>query len=205
MIKREVLEQVIAMFPVASDDATRYSIGGVRILSDETGITLTATDGHMMYDRTFPVGLNAPKGCWMIRDKSRITMLKNTLKQNKQAEDFPWSVTSEGDLFVSGNVFEKEDAKNYPPYKTVFPKAYQIPVGIALNAEYVLALAKALQSGEKHSPNVRIIFDAANPLAAITIEYSDREATAIVMPVRDDKVKNLSSELKERMAKEGAA
>lgn len=205
MIRKDILTTALAMLPVASDDATRYSINGVRLLSEESGVTLVACNGHMMIEKHLaPVdGVSMPLGCFKLHDDAA-KHLKNILKSCKYTETLEADISSTGDLLVGFSgakvSLEKESPDTYPPYKTFIPRADREEIGVFINAEYLLTLAKAIKGESKlGAPNICIRFNPFNPLEAVRVSVPGNDATAVVMPCRDDYMKELSGNFSKRL------
>lgn len=195
-VQKRALLSAVAMVPVASDDV-RYHLCGVLLRVNEGGeLTLCATNGHMLAERCIAKS-GLPKGEWMLRSE-RLAAVKAVLKECKRFDEVQYSVDALGHLMIGAPVFgiaviEKYDAE-YPNYQQVIPKFHTgQTVSVAFNAEYVIALARALNHAHKSTlGHVRLEFDPSNPQGAISvvaINPDGPECTGVVMPVRDPSVK----------------
>lgn len=193
IITKEIVTQAIAMMPVASDDATRYHICGVLIQSHGEAVTLVATDGHMLFETTLKG--QCPVGTFMLRS-DEAKALKMVLKDAKNFTEVPCVCDKDGlligfDFGVKVRV-QTSQVDSYPNYQAVIP-TLEKRTAIAVNADYLMRLAKAHANltGNK-SPNIRIEFDPANPTGPILVQ-GDARAIGVVMPVRDDRVKEYAT------------
>lgn len=203
MITKEILERVLEMVPIASDDATRYTIMGVYIVSNNGTVTLTATNGHMLITRE--MSGQCPNGKYMLfRDE--VPALKLVLKECKSDEEIAADIDSSGGLII-GKQTKGRISKmglEYPDYKRVIPTLAE-EVAITFNADYLIALAKVLREGEKRGcSEVRLVFNPSNPKGAILVERADKNITGVLMPIGDRKSESIAADYVLRKSK-GAA
>lgn len=197
MITKYLLERAIDMLPIASDDVTRFHLCGVYIVSAGGKVTLTATDGYMLLTREYS-DQKCPEGKFMLK-KEHLPALKSLLKEFKHTEEFD----VDADLCSGLSIGPKGFARGfipvmegqYPDYMQVIPKPYADQVAITLNAEYILALAKALTDGEKRAkPTVRIVFDPSDSCKPALIQREGKDGfTAVCMPIHDGGTAEIAS------------
>ncbi len=188
-ISIDVLNAAMSMISVASNDPTRYTIMGVRIVATKDVVTLKATDGSMGMIRTF-TGVDFPQGEYVLH-KDQITALKRILKEAKGAD------TLDGDLIgkdlriglgLGSQIVLEGPTSEYAPLEQVIPKAVDNAVSIAFDADKLAALADALRNTK--SAFVRIEFNAHNPTAPMLV-YGPN-GVAVLMPCRDDVAKAIA-------------
>lgn len=183
MITKELLKTIVAMMPIASDDPTRYHIQCVLIESTADGVTLTATNGHMLVTRDFKSGC-CPHGTYSVY-REDLAVLKHIVKECRHMSEIDAAVI-DGGLLVG--TFVKMTFKKhtyYPPYRQVIPThAEGVTRRIAFNAEYLLAICEALaREGYGKAPNVTLEFDPEQPLKAIKVTRNN-SGLGILMPCR---------------------
>lgn len=185
MIKKRILERLIALSPMASDDPNRYNISRVRIKSNDQAVTLTATNGHMLITEDHEAG-SCPHGEYMFHEDD-IPVTKLILKECKHIEEIECSIDQNQNLFlgVSTKVRIAKLDQKYPDYKHVIPAEIKNKVAIAFNASYLYDLMTALAF--KKSPFVWIEFDAAHPRSPMLV-HGIEKSTAVLMPCRQAEV-----------------
>lgn len=207
MINKNLLERIVDMSAIAADDATRYTIQGVLIESTSVKkknvVKLVATDGHMLMERIFEYDAPAcPLGkFFMFQDE--VKAVKLVLKECKTLDEIPADIAATGALLIglTSKAHISKLEHEYPDYKHIVPAQPVEAVAITINAEYLLALAKVLQNGEKRaSLGIRIVFDPSKPTGAVLIQNESEDAfRAVVMPVRDSGTKRISAAHVERI------
>lgn len=201
MISKQLLVEAISMLPVSSKDPTRINICGVLIRAKKDKVTLVATDGRMLFERTTKGP--CPDGEFML-DLDAVKVLKCIFKEVKHADEIPATVNDRGDMFVGLEFGAKVSIPklqgDYPKYETVIPEYVAgTTVGITLNAEYLLAIAEAFKAGEKRgSLGITLEFDPTSPLKPCLVHGCDG-AVGVVMPIRADKSKSISDAYKARL------
>ncbi len=188
MISKELLQHAIGMLPVASGENYRTNINGVLLRSQAGNVTLVATNGHCLIEKTFSKGL-CPDGEYMLR-KDAVAALKLVIKEHKYESEIDCSIDSHGSLFVGSDTgskarIEKNDTKSnvYPDYNQIIPK-HANPVKVGLNAQYLLDIAKSLSFDAK-TPMITIAFDPFNVLKPIMVTCGENQF-GVVMPCRTD-------------------
>lgn len=203
MISKRLLERAMDMVPISSDDAARYSMGGVLIVSDGKRVVLTATDGHRLIEREIPG--ECPQGRFMLY-RDNVPALKVVLKEQfKGIEAIDCAIDMHGGLLIGSDIGSKARIPKYdleyPDYKSVIPSFAQgQSVSIAFDAEYLLEMAKVFRDGEKRrNPMVRIEFNPSNPSSAIKVYATGGEigGIGVLMPCRDPDAKRVAVEYSE--------
>lgn len=191
MITRNLLERIADMVSITSDDATRHSISGVSISSHGGTVTLAATDGHKLIERTFQE--SCPEGKYFLH-RSDLAPIKLVLKESKNFSEIPADIDSTGGLLV-GQFTKARIAKidfEFPNYKAEIPSFREgQTVAICLNAEYLMQIAKVFSEGDKKKQHIVLEFDPAGKMSPVLV-HGPENTTAVVMPVRNDRVKAIA-------------
>lgn len=193
MENRELLERIVALYPLASKDETRYHICGVRIKAsnDKKEIVLEVTDGHRasieaLEHDSLPELLDETG---YLIDEPAVNMIKIALKAAGKYVDVDLKLIDDSfeiNLITKQSYkvrLDRESASRFPNINNVWPKDEGQAV-IGLNAKYILEIAKALNESKDH--NVRIIADLnenGKTIKPLIISNSSGRK-ALLMPVR---------------------
>jgi hypothetical protein len=169
---------------VVSKDPTRPHIGHVYLERDATVATsgvVVATDGHALV--CIPVAVSPADTDGQV-SADALAAARKTAPKGADME-----LTATDDRELAGGIERKRPAKMaFPPHRQVTPNVATMerPVTIALNAEYLLAIAKAIGAADKKgNKGVEITFDAADPLSPIIVQDdSAGDAYGVLMPRR---------------------
>lgn len=178
-MKIETLNYIIQGFNVASRDVTRYHITHVKVSGHGESVEICATDGHMLT-------------CVTVKDEELAPLLKRPQFFNR--DDLPglkaiaknWKhgvpVAEAGGkvVFGQGLTVTSSLVDAYPELEQLWPKSIDDRFSVSLNAEYLLAMAKAMQEGSRQKLNVRLSFKGK--LDPIIVGLGEHEG--LLMPVR---------------------
>jgi hypothetical protein len=196
-----LLEEILLMLPVSSSDSSRSYIAGVHVMAHEGKTLLRATNGHMaarrLMDLEFPF-----QGQFMVRaeaEKSLRLLVKKGAIRDPQVVQVPGRGLLVGQRVC---ILFEEYKDTFPDLDAVVPKFVGPRVAIALNAQYLADLGKALGGfGHKH---VRLSFDPTAPLGPYLVEtttvYSADASIAALMPLKDKQVEVLAGEMAAKLA-----
>jgi len=200
-VTKFILERAMDMVKVASDDPTRLNITGVYIVAKENKVTLTATDGCMLLTREFAG--NWPDGEYTLR-REELPALKALLKESKHIQEIECAITADKGLLLGSfavKVTLAAMSDQYPDYKRVIP-SYEQPCAIAFDAEFLAAIAKCLQDGDRrHQSRVIIEFDPKDPDRPVLVHgfNPDTAGVGVIMPLHCDRAKTISGSLRARL------
>lgn len=195
-IPRAALEKIVSYSKnMTSKDETRYLLTVVCIDAHNDRLRLRATDGYKMIEESFDCS-------WLVESlkansaallcyKPQVKMLEILLKNNKGIREFN-AAFDDGPknlrVYIGNEsvVFAEVDNQNTYPYTdAIKPKEPESKIEIRLNAEYLLALAKAARRADdkKCTFDVLLTINTENKLAPIVVTKGD--AYGILMPMRN--------------------
>ena len=202
MIKRQILERVLALLDIASTDATRHHLSQVVIEStlvkkeNPNQVILSVTNGHMMVREI--LALECPLGRFSFYqgNKSALALLLREWKH----DEIEATITENG-LLVGHSMkilFPKGTSEGYPDLVSIIPKPFEQRVGIGINAKYLMMMAKALGT-QKKKEGIFLEFDPLNLGGPVVVrsldrEFSEQNYKALVMPMRTEFSKEIEEE-----------
>lgn len=187
----ELMKRVIAIFPMASKDETRWHLNGVVMSGHKGKVKLQATDGHRLiieeYDSELAKVLEDRS---FIFRKEQLPVLKMWIKEWAFADIHFTDPVIIGNckltLTIRDSNLQIESIENYPDTTRLIPKGYGT-VSVAFNAKYLFEMAKALKEIKTHHVTLKFVADKEgilDPRSPILVSCPSNDATAVLMPCR---------------------
>lgn len=187
-ITRETVEAIVKIERIASSDAYRPTLNAIHFCKLESGENrIMASNGHIA--TAVPFGSKEDgetlKGHYL--HASDIDFLKALLKSDKNKRGYDLGIDPEANFTLQGVTFYRA-AKEYADIqksieRVMSPPTRQLPVTIALNAQYLKDVIQAMDPRKNN--HATITFDALNTTSPICVTVNDQEGPrSIIMPVR---------------------
>ena len=200
VLDRDILEQVLETYAIASKDRTRYDLNAVLLRLKGTSAIVVATNGHALVETRFTIDATVEEGNAEIFFKdAEIKKLKVFLKETKKIDLIELEIAgNEVKFFCSFDsfAFKNCDGLNFPEYEPVVPKKIsgENMLAITLNPELLMNLFKAMNP-RSTSDMVTLMIDKTSPsFNPIAVLGGNESQKAVLMPGQVEKA-NLKSRI----------
>lgn len=194
-ITKNALKIASKMLDCASTDVTRFQIQSLKIeKTDSVGVTrFIATDGHKLAIRYVQDETRISQDLFLSRvdaEKPLKALIKELKKLPEnfilECKDAPENSNLPVRFEFGASILKAETAHaipNYPEVDQVIPSRTGY-IEFALNAEYIMQIAQALQDNPAHKGLVFRVFDQASPVVVRAIADERSRDIGVIMPMR---------------------